>query len=38
MLALRIAQGTEPVAAMVDVGVYDQITAITNQADIEEPA
>lgn len=38
MLARRIAQGTEPAAAVVDLGVYDQLTGITNQNDIEEAA
>lgn len=38
MLARRIAQGAEPTAMVVDLGVYDQLTGITNQTDIEEAA
>ena len=36
MLARRIVQGAEPATAVVDLGVYDQLTGITNT--IEESA
>ena len=39
MLAHRIAQGTEPAPAVVDLGVYDQLTATTSgQTAIEATA